>query len=319
MSIKEIKAALHAHATGSNDRVAISYRFVRDKDWSKDRLASEWRVCITLTVPKPSILDLAFTTHRTASGKITPSATGTTDAFAGALGVDINIDHIAYAMIDKHGNPIRGVSGRIDLPLRGRNSGHRSDLIGKAIKKLVNIARMHRLPIVMEKLDFKRKKQELADQGPGYVRMLSSFSYSEIQTTLRRRAARLGVELVDVNPAYTSVIGRVNYAARYGLSVHVSAVVSIARRTARFSERVNYAQGFRGRRNTFPTKNNESRKHVWRQWGKVRKDLTARTKEGAGPAAPHVNSRSSRAEAYALVPGGVRTKVPDGDWIPWIS
>ena len=62
--------------------------------------------------------------------------------------------------------------------------------------------------------------------------MLSSFAYAKIQTTFRRRAIRDGVELVDVNPAYTSMIGRVNYAERYGLSVHISAAVSIARRAA---------------------------------------------------------------------------------------
>ncbi len=73
------------------------------------------------------------------------------------------------------------------------------------------------LPIVIERLDFAARKRELEGSGAGYARMLSSLAYAAIQTMLRRRAARAGVELVEVNPAYTSVIGRVNYAQRYGL------------------------------------------------------------------------------------------------------
>ncbi len=41
-----------------------------------------------------------------------------------------------------------------------------------------------------------------------------------------------------VNPAYTSVIGRINYAKRHGLSIHLAAALTIGRRYLRFSERV---------------------------------------------------------------------------------
>lgn len=64
-----------------------------------------------------------------------------------------------------------------------------------------------------------------------------------------------------------------NYAERYGFSVHVSVAVSIARRAAQFSQRVNYFHGFRGRRNTLNAKI-EQRRHVWRKWAQVRKDLS---------------------------------------------
>lgn len=69
---------------------------------------------------------------------------------------------------------------------------------------------------------------------------------------LRRRAERKGVELVDVNPADTSVIGRVNYARRYRLTVHIGADVAIARRAARLSKQIDYIYGCRGLRNAQP-------------------------------------------------------------------
>jgi IS605 OrfB family transposase len=149
------------------------------------------------------------------------------------------------------------------------------------------------LPIVIESLDFAAKKRDLEGSGAGYARMLSSLAYAAIQTTLRRRAARAGVELVAVNPAYTSVIGRVNYARRYGLSAHCAAAVAIARRAAGLSERVNYVHGSRGRRNTLLTQS-ECRRHVWRQWARVRKDLVARdSQNGKRHTAGAVSSASS--------------------------
>lgn len=56
---------------------------------------------------------------------------------------------------------------------------------------------------------------------------------------IRRSAVRAAVELVEVNPAWTSVIGRTTFSRRYGLSVHLAAAVAIARRAAFFSERIN--------------------------------------------------------------------------------
>ena len=158
----------------------------------------------------------------------------------------------------------KGGHGRIDLPLRDDSSGRRVTFIGTGARALVEIGRTRRLPLVLERLDFTARKRELADRGAAQARTLSSFAYTQVQTAIRRNAARAGIELVDVKPAFTSVIGRVNYAERYGLSPHIAAAVAIARRAARFSERVNYIHGFRGRRNT-PKARTEPRGHVWRQ------------------------------------------------------
>ena len=113
-----------------------------------------------------------------------------------------------------------------------------------------------------------------------------------IQTMLRRRAERDTVELVEVNPAYTSAIGRVNYARRYGLSVHIAAAVAIVRRSARMSERVNYVYGYRGHRNALPAPV-EARKHVWSQWSQVRKGLVKRDTEDYRLAAGIMSSARS--------------------------
>ena len=162
------------------------------------------------------------------------------------------------------------------------------------------------LPLVLEALDFRRKKAEMADRGTGAQnRMLASLAYGRIQSAIRRAAARTGVELVEVNPAWTSMIGRTNYSRRYGLSDHLAAAVAIARRAACCSERINYVHGYRGRRNTLPTAS-ECRRHVWRQWGLLHKDeAVARRRDKGRPAAGAVSSPSSYRERSRE--GGGRT------------
>ena len=50
--------------------------------------------------------------------------------------------------------------------------------------------------------------------------MLSSFSYGKIKAYFLSRGYREGVEVHQVNLAYSSVIGRVKFMERYGLTVH---------------------------------------------------------------------------------------------------
>jgi len=87
-------------------------------------------------------------------------------------------------------------------------------------RERIFIARKKKLkkPLVIEKLDFQKKK--LSSQTAKQARLLSSFAYGGFFSFLKSRAYKHGIAVHQVNPAYTSVIGRVNYAKRYGLSGH---------------------------------------------------------------------------------------------------
>lgn len=103
-----------------------------------------------------------------------------------------------------------------------------------------------------------------------------------------------------VNPAYTSVLGRINYAHRYGLTVHQGAAVAIGRRafdrfaenprtgkvrkvfglretpigrTGRDSVKVITAPDGRGAQVTFPYPEWNARKHVWTLLGRVSRKM----------------------------------------------
>ena len=155
----------------------------------------------------------------------------------GALGVDLNADHVALCHVSADGNPLR--AWRIPLATYGLSEERRTDMVRKAARRIADVALELGLPVVSEKLDFARKKAELtSDHGDAYARALTSFAYRSFHLALRSALVRSGVRHVLVNPAYTSLIGRVKFARPYGLSVHAAAALSIARRVMGHSERV---------------------------------------------------------------------------------
>ena len=68
--------------------------------------------------------------------------------------------------------------------------------------------------------------------------MLSSFAYGKVKAYFLSRGYREGVEIIEVNPAYSSVVGRVKFMERYGLTVHQAAALVLARRSLGCSERI---------------------------------------------------------------------------------
>ena len=106
--------------------------------------------------------------------------------------------------------------------------------------------------------------------------MLSAFAYRKFFQLLFSRAAREGVEVIGVNPAFTSVIGAVQFASGYGLSSHGAAAVAIARRGLRFGERLRS-------RSAFPLPARNRGKPVWSDWRRVAQRLRAARARGRCP------------------------------------
>ena len=105
-----------------------------------------------------------------------------------------------------------------------------------------------------------------------YSRMLSSFSYGKIKAYLISRGYRQRVEVHQVNPAFSSVIGRVKFMERYGLSVHQAAALALARRLLGCSERIPrrwVAPIGNGVHVAFTVPTRKRVKHVWTYWGAV--------------------------------------------------
>ena len=144
-----------------------------------------------------------------------------TDQRRGVIGVDLNADHLAVCETDAAGNYINAFS--VPVVTYGKSQHQAEAIIGDAVASVVAYAHEVGKPIVIEKLDFRQKKVILEGESRRYSRMLSSFSYGKIKACFLSRGYRQGVEIHQVNPAFSSVIGRVKFMERYGLSVHQAA------------------------------------------------------------------------------------------------
>ena len=220
---------------------AISYRFKRDD--------KGWRVFVAT-----SMMDVPVVTDR---GR-------------GAVGVDINADHLAVCETDASGNHVHAFS--VPLVTYGKTTNQSQAIIGDAVAQVVTYARAVGKPIVIENLDFRQKKAALEGESRKYRRMLSGFSYGKIKACFLSRGHRQGVEVHQVNPAFSSVIGRVKFMERYGLSVHQAAALVLARRLLGCSERIPrrwVAPVGNGVCVAFTVPVRKRVKHVWTDWGVV--------------------------------------------------
>ena len=116
---------------------AISYRFKRD--------AKGWRVFATTELPEVEI---------------------TTDRRRGAIGVDLNADHLAVAETDASGNYVN--AWRVPLVTYGKGHHQAEALIGDAVAIVVGYARGAGKPLVIERLDFRQKKAVLEGESRKY-------------------------------------------------------------------------------------------------------------------------------------------------------
>ena len=263
-------------ARGSELGQAISYRFKRDK--------KGW-----LVFASTNMMDVPVVT----------------DQRRGAIGVDLNADHLAVCETDASGNYIHAFS--VPLVTYGKSQHQAEAIIGDAVASVVAYAREVGKPIVIEKLDFRQKKAVLEGESRKYSRMLSSFSYGKIKAYFLSRGYREGVEVHQVNPAFSSVIGRVKFMERYGLSAHQAAALVLARRLLGCSERI-------PRRRVCPVGNGvhvaftvpvrKRVKHVWTYWGAIsgqlRPVLAAQHRLGRRRRRPNPVQAVARAEARGV-------------------
>ena len=109
----------------------------------------------------------------------------------------------------------------------------------------------------MEKLE--DIKQEYLYQGKRLNEILSMFAYSKITELALSKSNKYNIDIKQVNPAFTSQMGKIKYLKKHGLSVHEAAAYVIARRGQGFTEKLP-----KNLRKEIPeTKTN---KHHWSHW-----------------------------------------------------
>jgi IS605 OrfB family transposase len=180
----------------------------------------------------------------------------------GCIGIDMNPGSIGWAYIDTKGN----LKAHGQIPLQtGLPNGQQQAQIVKACLELSALAIKFKCPIVCEELDFTTKKEQLRERGKKYARMLSGWAYSEFFKLLNYILSNRGIELLTVNPAYSSIIGLVKYLRMYGLASDVAAALVIGRRGMKLSEKIP------GSLTALVEVN--STKHVWSLWYQLNKKI----------------------------------------------
>ena len=237
----------HGHKAVRSARLgqAVGYRFKRDD--------KGWRVFATTRVMEVPVV---------------------TDQRRGAISVDLNADHLAVCETESSGNYVYSFSG--PLVTYRKSTQQAEAVIGDAVASVVAYSHEAGKPIVSEKLVFRQKKAALEGESRRDIRMLSSFTYGKIKACFISRSYRKGVEIDQVNPVFSSVIGRVRFIERYGLSVHQAAALVLTRRLLGCSECIPrrwVAPVGNDDQVTFVVPARKRVKHVWTYWGAVARQL----------------------------------------------
>ncbi len=182
----------------------------------------------------------------------------------GAVGVDLNVNNLAWAYCDSEGN--LKDKGQINYNLNNSSSGQITHILSLAIGEIIQVALKYESPIVIEKLDFSHKKASLREYGKHYALMLSQFAYSKFQDLVKSKARLKAIEVIFVNPAYSTLIGLTKYMSLYGLNSGTAAALVLARRGLRFSERLPRVCNALAS----PV---DGTKHVWTYWARISKLL----------------------------------------------
>ena len=156
------------------------------------------------------------------------------DFSSGSAGIDINTDRLAVTLVHPDGNFICSKVFRLTHAdsLRTHAKEH---LLGNKVKETIEYVKSKGISVVaVEDLKFPKRYDTNSKK---LNRTLSSFVHRKTRDLLTSRCCREEMSLVEVNPNYTSFIGKHKYAETYGLSVHQAAALVIARRAAGLGEK----------------------------------------------------------------------------------
>ncbi len=157
----------------------------------------------------------------------------------GVIGIDFNEGFLSISETDRYGNLI----GIENMPLNNHGMGKKADSeIQEIIAKIVERAKTKEKAISIEALDFGKKKEKSGKgkgkQGKTYHKMLHTLDYRRYQIRMENACFRRNVELIRINPAYTTQIGIKKYGNRMKLNRHQAASYVIARKGQGYKEKL---------------------------------------------------------------------------------
>ena len=157
----------------------------------------------------------------------------------GVIGIDLNAfpEHMAWAETDEYGKLIS--HGKINMPeLNSGNSNKREYYAWNYAHDITDIAKEKGKAIVVEKLKMKDKGRRGDYSGRKSRRIRHNFAYRSLLEKIKLLARRKGIQVIEVNPAYTSIIGILKYAPLRMITKDVAGAYVIARRGLGLKEKI---------------------------------------------------------------------------------
>jgi IS605 OrfB family transposase len=156
----------------------------------------------------------------------------------GVIGLDLNAvpQHVAWAEASSDGNLVS--HGAVPIPeLSGKPKKVRDYILWLTAWQIVRLAKGKGKAIALERLRH-MPKGERGDGKPKLRRKLGNWAYRSLREKIKVLAQREGIEVIEVSPAYTSVIGALKYAPQHLLDKDRAAAFVIARRALGFEEKI---------------------------------------------------------------------------------
>ena len=183
----------------------------------------------------------------------------------GVIGVDCNVDHFAWTDVSKDGNFLE--SGTFSFTLNKKTNGQSTKILEAEAIALVDVAVQKNKPIVMEDIDTTLSKTGDAYGNKKVNRLKSIFAYRKMAQAIKSRAQKMGVAVLVVNPAYTSITGKLKYMREFGISIHQAASYTIGRKGLGYKEKAPQVLRHHIVRHPLP---------YWKQWWALNKKLHVR-------------------------------------------
>lgn len=143
----------------------------------------------------------------------------------GCVAIDLNYDHVALADIDEDGNLLE--SKVIHFDITNKSSGAVTDTIGRVMSEVGVYVESKNKVLIMEKIDTLRSKHGLRYGNSIRNQRASVFTYNKMTGCLYNQAYKRNFDIIQINPAYTSQMGKFLYMKQYGLSIHQTAAYCI--------------------------------------------------------------------------------------------
>ena len=158
------------------------------------------------------------------------------DKSNGIVALDFNLGHVDMTELDGKGNLVNHKTLYYEL---NKNSKQNEISLRKVLDIVGQYAKDRHKIIVVEDLDLTKLKTKMnSDKKDQKIlnKYIHSFPYSRYENIVDNLKIKYHLDIIKVNPAFTSIIGALKYANYKKLNMHISASYVIGRRALGFSD-----------------------------------------------------------------------------------